>query len=615
MIEIILDNQKLDLPHNFSLPIEESNPIFNERGSQSLPVTVPATAVNRRALGFPEMLTTNNDRIVRRPNVTINSGHYRRSGLLNMISASRKSGYSFNIGLSNSVAYAEWQNKKLPGLSSLPEEKYANVDELIAKLGRLRSHPEDTPWLAIFPIVVDKAKTGGETVWEFLNVPEAFDADNKPVCSVIDGKVMAVKCPKGYGIAPFLRVWRLLELCFDDMGFKIENNPLRDDGDLERLVVLHNTADSVTTGTLRYSELVPDCTVSEFMNALWVRFGLTYTIDWDLGVARVELLRNILQCKSLRDIDDLVSGPATINYESFKYVKLSASTALEGAKPICERWEDFLGSGRVYVDLIPTQIEIGGSRSAFDSEENMVFLDIRTGIWNVLNHSDEHTKLVASGSSFFNWNPMLHNSDALELNSIDECVPLGSAYIPKNYSDSTQWRTMPGGDYPLYLCGSVHRHTKIIGLSTDETADSTWNKTPLAFLFAYNCEDGCFGRNSAAKLKKVTYLRPPEITLYFQFADGLYANFWRDYDEIIRQSSRTVEVSAVVNVDELHKADMFSPVRFSSVRCLYDTITYALPEISEVNIKLRPLQAIGENNSAREVNVPGFSFSAFYPLK
>ena len=56
MIEIQTNGQTLDLPDNFSIDIEDSNPIFNDRGSQSIPATVPASRRNIKILDFPTRL-------------------------------------------------------------------------------------------------------------------------------------------------------------------------------------------------------------------------------------------------------------------------------------------------------------------------------------------------------------------------------------------------------------------------------------------------------------------------------------------------------------------------------------------------------------------------------
>ena len=139
-----------------------------------------------------------------------------------------------------------------------------------------------------------------------------------------------------------MRVWKVLELIFADLGVTIEHNDFRHDNELNRLVVLNNAADAICTGVLKYHDLMPDCTVSEFMNALWVRFGLVYNINFDTKKASLRLLRDIISDPAAREMVTLTTGPELINYEARQYIKLSAKTSLEGAAPATERFEDFI---------------------------------------------------------------------------------------------------------------------------------------------------------------------------------------------------------------------------------------------------------------------------------
>ena len=48
MIKILIKGEALDLPEGFSMAVEDTNPIFNDQGSQSIPATVPPTRRNNR---------------------------------------------------------------------------------------------------------------------------------------------------------------------------------------------------------------------------------------------------------------------------------------------------------------------------------------------------------------------------------------------------------------------------------------------------------------------------------------------------------------------------------------------------------------------------------------
>lgn len=378
MLEIRIDNEALDLPGGFSVELEDTNPIFNERGSQSVPATVPATRVNERLLDFPGRIDTGRD--PNRPErvAVVSDGAYVRRGMVNVTSAGRAEGITFNIGFDNSTAYNRWSDKKLSELATLPTVRGEDVgvdNNVIGMISYLSTMymgavPSRDP-LAVFPLAVGKESVQADEVttayWEVLNAPQSTGYLRTPttVNRVIDGQVTAVTVPEGYAISPFLRVWRLLELVFEDLGVTIENNGFRTDPELARLVVLNNAADAVCTGELRYMDLVPDCTVSEFLTALWVRFGLTYNINYDTKSATLRFLRDIITSPDSREITDITTGPELINYEARQYVKLSAKTSLEGAAPATERFEDFIRG--LDVGAVHMGADVSGWRLVADS--------------------------------------------------------------------------------------------------------------------------------------------------------------------------------------------------------------------------------------------------------
>lgn len=120
MIEIRINGESLDLPEGFSMQVDDSNPIFNDRGSQSLPATVPVTARNVRLLGAPFRLDAASDPNDPATMADVVCGAYLRRGTINVIGAGREEGISFNIGFDNSTAYAAWESRKLSELSGLP---------------------------------------------------------------------------------------------------------------------------------------------------------------------------------------------------------------------------------------------------------------------------------------------------------------------------------------------------------------------------------------------------------------------------------------------------------------------------------------------------------------
>ena len=669
MIEIQTNGQTLDLPDNFSIDIEDSNPIFNDRGSQSIPATVPASRRNIKILDFPTRLEAgvepnNPERVA-----TVFNGSYHRRGTMNITSAGKKDGITFNIGFDNSTAYAKWQEKKLNELTGLPTYTPAEqqgsypMDWLLDELYRLYrfSRPKIDD-LAVFPLAVSLGTNSVNNIeqeyWEILNLPGSHGLDQPgSVKRLINGEITDTSVPEGYCVSPFVRVWRVLELVFEDLGLTLAANPFKDDIELARLVVLNNAADSVCRGSIRYADLMPDCTVEEFMNALWVRFGLVYNINFDRRTVKLALIRDIIKEWTQETIDPYASGLPLITYETPQYVKLSAKTSIEGAECNSERFEDFvkginiagvhLGSdvsqwqftgtpenpkwdGDVRDDYYddrdpepdyPDPDDSRDDRDDYDyyamaapsragvehgdSNDTMLAREFITGMWYRLDSSNG--KIQQSSSSFFNWDPKTPGLEPLELSSVDEFVPV------RRVSNVGTGTGHSFNDYcPTYLFGARHYHSYIKGSDSGDSGDTT----PLAFMFAYTKDNKTFGRINPEGVdgKKITLDdgTSPSLSLLFQFKDGLFAKFWTGYDEILRHGSRTVEVDIMYNKISLNNLDILAPVSFYSVRCLIDKLNYSLPSGSSVpvSLTLRTIQTHGVYDIEKEQNVPNFAAAA-----
>lgn len=673
MVRILVNGETLDLAADFAIDINDSSPVFNDRGSQSVPVTVPATRKNRRLLRFADRVDNAGD-VAGDINVTLQSASYVRAGKLNIVEASRSAGVSLNIGFDNSIAYQKWATAKLCELRSMPvyTSGYGSTPQGLLKdlfTKYTSADPSGTPF-AVFPIAVarntESVDGTDRTIWELLNVPEgsAF-RQRDTVKRFVNGAVTDVKVPAGYGVTPFVRVWRVLEIIFDDLRVKIEDNPFKNDPELAMLVVLNNNADACCGGTLRYAELMPDCTVEEFLNALWVRFGLVYDIDADAATVRLRFIRDIIADGQPVTLPGTQTDYETVSYLSPRYIKMSAGTSLEEAAPAQERFEDFsrgLDLSRLSMGLDVTSwahevYEDGHTEwdgdirddwwDSFDPEEpdpeapepeepdpdddydpdypgddrddwdydpyslparaadkstsaaSSLAREFITGKWYKLDNVNG--TVLESGSGFFSWDPATPGLEALELKSVDECVPV--ARVPSvndNFNDFC----------PLYLCGSRHYSTYIAG---GENQGDDSSSTPLSFLFAYTVDRKTVGRinGEGADGRRLTtdIGVKPQLSLLFQFSDGLFAKFWSAYDEMLRHSCRSVTVPVRVAVSEVKSLDMLRPVLFKGVPCALDTADYSIGPSSHTlaDIRLRVLSPQGSYDIAAEQGIPDFA--------
>lgn len=574
MLKIKTDRGYFDHAADFTIAVEEKSPVMNDRGSQTVPATVPPTPHNLLLTGFAHRLdcaaTPMKDRTC-----TVMDGMYYRTGVINLVSASRNEGITFNVGFDNSEAYEAWKKKKMNELT-LPVVGSGDVDALRAALQAAYTNGDGGDY-AVFPIAVEREEIGsgsGQTVyWGMLNQVSAgtLVSGARTQRQPVAGTLMDVTVPNGYGVTPFLYVWRALELVFSALGYEIESNPFKgaSAGDLAKVVILNNVADCIVNGYLRYSDLMPDCEVKAFLTSLYVRFGLVYLLNQDTKKVKLELVRDILQKTASQDLTPTLAEWPVVSFEAHKQLKLSAKTSLYGAEPTNERLEDYLKGTSLY------RLDIVDERSADDVAAPLIYERITGKFYRCDETNNQYTDSV---SGWWVWDPQTEGVEATELSSEDECVPM---------------LKVDGVYFPGYITGAVHRHSYIKGRESDQEK----NQTPLAFVISY----GQRGR-----------ITPPgdapasALSLLFQYADGLFARFWQGYDAILRHAFEKVEVTVRMTPADLLDVKLLDPVRLQAQALLIDGFDYSLPAPSraEVVMTLRTLRLKDADNLAGEQNIP-----------
>ena len=584
MLKIETSKGVLDLGGELTLQVEEKSPVMNERGSQSLPATVPATARNLLITGFPHRLDGVEAPLGDDKSCTVSDGVYHRRGILNLVSASRRDGVTLNVGFDNSEAYEAWKKRRLNELA-LPMVGDGTVSYLKGLLQAAYSNGGGDDF-AVFPVAVEREEVTTNntktTYWGLLNRVEngVLVSDARTQQQPVDGTMMNVTLPDGYGVTGFLYVWRVLELAFGDLGYEIESNPFKGAaaGDLAKVVVLNNTADAICTGYLKYSDLLPDCEVQAFLKALYVRFGLVYLLNQDTRRVKLELIRDIIAKSPGLDLTPWQAEWPLVSYEAGKQIKLSAKKSFEGAEPVNERLEDFF-KGQQLTGAVSVDVFNDAAHSTALVHERMTGKIYR---WDRENSNFNNSVYVYgdSTSGWWNWDRQTEDVDTEDLTSEDECVPMVKV-------DGT-W--MPG-----YLAGAAHRHSYIKGQDSSKEK----NETPLSFVIS--C--GQYGR-----ISPTTADTGLTLSLLFQYDNGLFAQFWSAYDNVLRHAFMKVESTMRLSHDKLLSLELLTPVRFQAQPLLIDGFNYVLPmkAATEVDMTLRTLRTVGSENIDAEQGIPTF---------
>lgn len=594
MLKILINGEALDLSGSLSLQIDEQSPITSDRGSQSLPVTLPMTDRNARLSGFAHRLDIA-EKPMRNNKCEVSDGVYLRSGAVNIVSAGRTEGITMNVGFDNSEAYAAWKEMNLNALT-LPVVGDGDITALCRQMERVM-YGEQQPY-AVFQIVTGRPsqETDGVTTYypEYLNRIEEKDGRYRLVYEarteelLVNNTPTSVKLPLGYGVTAFVYVWKIIEFIFAEYGYKIEDNIFRNDPELSRLVVLNNAADCCVTGRLKYVDLMPDCTIEQFLNALYVRFGLVYLASSDTKTVRLKLLRDILTASPREDLTADLSSRPLVTYSEGRQIVLSAKTSFDGAAPAAERLESFLAGDKGEIVAVPKV-------STLDVLTNIVFEETTGRLYR---WDTENEQLAFASTSFFNWSRETADVANEELSSDDECVPM-------LFADN-------GILSPQYLSGYVHRYSYIKSSGSEQKEESEQEDTPLSFCLAYqNPENAAYPFGSV--LRNTPTGEPCRVngveqsfSLLFQFDDGLFAQFWKDWDAQLRHAGHEVSAALTKPLHEVLGIDMLSPYYIQGQPLLIDSYTYQLPATRQVAIdmKLRTMKLLKPYDLAQEQAIP-----------
>lgn len=600
MLKIKTNKGYLDLGGDFTVQIAEKSPVMNDRGSQTVPVTVPCTGNNAKITGFAHRLDMGVKPMNEDQACTVLDGVYKRTGKINIVSAGKKEGITLNIGFDNSEAYSAWKAKKLNAIT-LPVKEYSSVNYLCAHLQQvLGGYQTD---YAVFQIMTGNDSKDNQSYPKYLNYITPVSEGSKVYklryqarteTFLVNGTPTAVTLPEGYGVTAFLYVWRVLELVFSEFGYTITENPFKTDKQLYNLVILNNAADCCVKGKLSYADLMPDCTVEDFLNALYVRFGLVYNVSSDTKTATLRLIRDIVDDVPDIDLSRSLTDEPLITYETARQMKLSAKTSFTGAAPSVERFEDYLKDQEV------------ARLARVDVSQRVIHLNYEetTGRW--FKWDEDNKRLTYSSSSFFSWDRKSDSIEDNELTSDDECVPMD--FAPNDILS------------PQYLADYVHRYTYLKTSSNNDDEDSEKVETPLSFVFAFTSS-----QNSKYPFGSVLpYTSEGEevilkdgskhtISLLFQYKNGLFINFWKKYDAIIRHSFNQVEANTLLPVHQLMSMDILIPVALRGQYLLFDGLSYSLPanKIVPVDLTLRTLRLIAPYNLDEEHFIKDFGSTLY----
>jgi len=555
-MKLITEAGELILPEDFSFTIKQNSPAFSLEGSQSIPVTLPASQINYAALNYPER-PGKNSKYIRKIPAKLEAGIFHKSGQLVIDTAHKKDGITGAIMINESDLYSQIKD--------------ITLEEVFGKIVRTDISGVENWYSHIYACMV------GTAIDDFTAFPVAVNLDdekyqllNGPDTSseldtwalkykarriTYDGQ--AVNVPDGYGITPFLFLWRVLELLFADFDYSIRANPFKSNDFLKKIVLINNTADAICKGSLNYSDLVPSITIAEFVTWLEAKFAIHLYIYPEKKVLDLIGISNVVTSVPQMDVTGILDGNEKYIYSDTQEVNISSDTSLEGASPAADT---LIKLGEKYESL--------NELDEYDWEGNawkysLVFRKATGEYYEIhRREGDSSVKKVRLGSNYFT-----HFTDRLE-ESKYEAIDLMPTMIEANLG-------MNGIKKMVVICpyigDSRHRNT-----SYTESSSAVDQKIILALNAGLSDEDAVTeAKYNIGTTQKYNNLGV-QWSLYDLTAQSLYALFWREWNKVLMNSGVTIEAKIDFTSEQLLSLRIDQPVMLKGQKCLVKNINYSV---------------------------------------
>ena len=414
-MKLSTQNGPLDLPRDFGFTMERTNPFLSGEGDASVPTSLPSSTKNLTALGHRERIDRA-ERYVNKVDAMLEVGPIRKHGQLVIDSAHRRNGIDASFAIDSSDLYVSSKNRTLKEIFADKTEVFGTVSAAIEVLQRVYEGADSD--FKVFPVAVSPYEDNGVKVYQWNNrinngslVYETTIHEGDSINSV----------PEGYGIAPFLRLSKLVEWLFYLLGYEVTENCLAE-WPFQRLVIVHNCSDCLCnpTVTLFYKDLVPSCTLSDFLTWLNNKWHVQPVVDSNSRKVKIVSMETMLAVGADMDITPIVEDDFTVQLNPSKRVVMTPTNSIEGTEPAADTFDQLIEKHGDFAYV--NEIEYAQYPTATPPVQNSLVLRRATGqFYGVLFDNNQRT-LNLLGTNHFTYDRA--NSDETEDFSQSDVIPL-----------------------------------------------------------------------------------------------------------------------------------------------------------------------------------------------
>lgn len=542
-MNIVTEKGQFELPEDFSIRIERHNPMLSGDGDASVPATLPPTPHNLAVLGHSERV----DRAHRRTNkidAILQAGPVAKRGRLVIDTIRIHGGIDASFAFDNGDLYAASKDKPLKEIF-----KSANGGAGYART--LGSSPTEAFQLLqsvyegstvddfmVFPVAVSPYKSGDNTVYQFDNEVDSKGGLVHAQRRVREGDIyMAV--PEGYGISPFIRLHRLIDILFRILGYEVKQNCFSKSG-LADLVLVNNCADTmVRAPRLDYADMAPSCTLGEFLEWLNSKFHAQPCVNSESREVTVVMMEDMLAAAADIDISNIVEDDLSIVLRPTGRIVLEPNIKIEGTEAAADDIDSFMEKyGGYYVMVDELQFAgLAAGDPVDDAAYDCLVLRGATGEFYALNRDlDDNYRIVPVrlGTNFIRYDR--RNSDEEENFRQGDIIPLMLC--------DGNLRTFP------YIGERIHHHTSYN--AKEEAAAQE-----IIVVRGVTTKAGLTPFRTSGTTQPCLATENGLVQTPFGLSTlDLYPHFWQKYNELILNGAAHLQCNVMLDTSQILGLDM-----------------------------------------------------------
>lgn len=593
--------KEFQLPAEFHPELSRTNPFLTDEGSQSVPLTLPASEHNMKLIGFPHRFVATKRPEVKLP-VIFSDGSSWMRGTLFIESASRKEGVKCTFYINEGQLYEKLKDMKMgdiewpindTGLSGSTEEDRVR-SRLNEFLQIIRGEKIQTDYY-IFPVksTYPIKRKGKDYSYEGnLTLNEVTSDDTESSISFpqkdstvfyIDPDETEISCPVGYGVTPFLTISFVVKYLFNSLGYSIDVGFFSRDQSLYRLVLLNNTADTICKGgVINYKHLIPEnMTVMDFLDTLRYKFGIEF-VERNKTI-EIKEWYSILRHTPDLDLTQYICDTQSVEFVSKKGIKITMTRSLNHAETEVESYSEFKEKYGVVKEI----------KSITEASSDTMSLLLPACQYVYRRHGNTVFYEATASSTFFDLIPE-GDVETENISQKDLAVPV--------YYEITSFQKTNIFIAPI-IGGIRHKTTEISYNNSNEKSntdkDNEEDELDIMMCFSVPGLQKDVYQFSAAGKNTLYY---PMGTSFLYKADGtqwgslnlqvtgkysLYDRFYKERDDMLQNANQIIIISAILPHHVIVEMDITEPKIISGQKVLIERIDYVMgrPDLCKITAR------------------------------